>query len=136
MAATLPHGRSHDVDFMFTKLVVHDLERATEFYRDVFGLVEVHRLDAEITGRKVSEVVFMPTSEGGPMFVLVRFHDRAGPASDETILGFATQDLDALLERANALGGVTASQTAGGGFRHAFLLDPEGHLIQISQPAG
>lgn len=136
MAATLPHGRSHDVDFMFTKLIVNDLDRAVEFYSGVFGLVEMHRLEAEITGRKVSEVVFMPTAEGGPMFVLARFHDRAGPATDETILGFAAQDLDALLERANTFGGVVASQTSGGGFRHAFLLDPEGHLIQISQPAG
>ena len=136
MAAAIPHGRSLDADFMFTKLVVNDLDRAVAFYAAVFGLVEMHRLDAEITGRKVSEVVFMPTSEGGPMFVLAKFHDAAGPAKDELILGFATADLDALLERAVQAGGRIAEQAAGGGFRHAFIVDPEGHLVQVSQMAG
>ena len=136
MAGAIPHGRNLDTDFLFTKLVVDDLDRAVEFYGSVFGLIEMHRLDAEITGRAISEVVFMPTCEGGPMFVLAKFHDKVGPVAGETILGFATGDLDALLDRAMKAGGRVAEQRDAGSFRHAFVIDPEGHLVQISQAVG
>ena len=118
------------------KLVVDDLERAAEFYGKVFGLIEMHRLDAEIMGRKVSEIVFMPTYESGPMFVLAKFHDRVAPATNELILGFASQDLEALLDRAVKAGGQVAERGSSGGFHHAFVIDPEGHVVQISQAAG
>jgi catechol 2,3-dioxygenase-like lactoylglutathione lyase family enzyme len=136
MASAMPHGRTLDTDFMFTKLVVHDLERAVQFYTSVFGLVEMHRLDAEIVGRAVSEVVFMPTSDGGPMFVLLRYLDAAGPVVGEQILGFSTLDLDALVERVDRAGGKLLERKAAGGFEHAFVADPEGHLLQISHAAG
>lgn len=136
MASAMPHGRTQDTDFMFTKLVVHDLDRAVQFYAAVFGLVEMHRLEAEIVGRMVSEVVFMPTSEGGPMFVLLRYHDAVGPVVGEQILGFATQDIGALVDRAESAGARVLERKEAAGFVHAFIADPEGHVLQVSQAAG
>jgi len=139
MPYEIPHGRSLDTDFMFTKLLVDDLEAAAAFYTSVCGLVEMHRVEAEITGRKVSEIVYLPTSQGGPMFILAKFSGAPKPANDQLILGFGTQDLDALLSRAEAAGGRVLEKSGAdhpSGFRHAFVADPEGNWLQISQPIG
>ena len=132
MAVEIPHAKSLDTDFMFTKLLVEDLDRAVTFYTTVIGLVEMQRVEAAITGRTVSEVVFMPTYAGGPMFILARFHDTDRPASDELMLGFSTKDLDALIARAENAGGRLLEKGEGHGFRHAFIADPEGYTIQVS----
>lgn len=136
MANEMPHGKTLDSDFMFTKLVVNDLDKAAEFYTSVFGLIQMHRLDAAITGRAVSEIVYMPTYPGGPMFILAKFHDVSKPASDEVLLGFATKDMDALLARVDKAGGRVVEQIPASEhipFRTAFIKDAEGHLVQISQ---
>lgn len=131
----IPSGRTLDADFMFTKLVVADIEASVGFYASVFGLVEMHRLEAKMMERPVTEVVYLPTYAGGPMFVLAQFHDAPVPARSELILGFSSTDLEALLERAVKAGGrvVEAIQESYPGLRHAFVADIEGHIIQISQ---
>ena len=139
MAYEIPHGRSLDTDFMFTKLLVDDLEAAAKFYTSVCGVVEMHRVEAEITGRKVSEIIYLPTYQGGPMFILAKFAGAPKPAIDEVILGFATKDLDAFLSRVEAAGGRLLEKSAAdpaSGMRHAFIADPEGNLLQISQAFG
>lgn len=140
MASQIPHGKTLDTDFMFTKLVVADLDGAVAFYSSVIGLVEMNRVEAAITGRQVSEVVFMPTYQGGPMFILAQFHDQEKPSSDELILGFATRDIEAALGRAVEAGGAVAEgpiEVPGtGGMKVAFVTDPEGHLVQLSQAGG
>jgi|SRR6185369_3697002 predicted enzyme related to lactoylglutathione lyase len=139
MANEMPSGKSLDSDFMFTKLVVNDLDKAAAFYTSVFGLIEMHRLDAKITGRAVSEIVYMSTYPGGPMFILAKFHDVQKPASDESILGFSTKDMDALVQRVEAAGGRLVEvipESAQMPFRTAFIEDAEGHLVQVSQVVG
>jgi len=140
MATQIPHAKTLDTDFMFTKLQVKDLEKAATFYSSVLGLVEMHRVEAEITGRPVSEVIFMPTYEGGPMFILARFQDIQVPAANELILGFATKDIAGLILRAEQAGGKVleaAREVPGmGGMQVAFIADPEGHVLQLSQPGG
>ena len=139
MANGVPHGKTLDADFMFTKLQVSDLDKAGAFYTAVFGLVEMHRIDAAIAGRGLSEVIYMPTYEGGPMFILAKFHDASKPSTDELILGFATKDLDALLARVETAGGRVVEVIAAGAqspFRTAFVSDGEGHLVQVSQARG
>ena len=136
----IPHAKTQDTDFMFTKLLVKDLAGAVSFFTSVIGLVEMNRVEAVITGRPVSEVVFMPTYEGGPMFILAQFHDTAAPAANELILGFATRDLAALIARAEQAGGRVlepAREVPGmGGMQVALIADPEGHVIQLSQTVG
>ena len=140
MASQIPNAKTQDTDFMFTKLQVKDLDGAVAFYSSVVGLVEMHHVEAEIAGRKVSEVVFMPTYPGGPMFILAQFHDTQAPAANELILGFATKDLAAFIERAEHAGGHVlepAREVPGtGGMRVAFVSDPEGHILQLSQSGG
>ena len=139
MAYEIPHGRTLETDFMFTKLLVNDLEKSAAFYSTVIGLIEMNRMEAEITGRKITEIVYMATYEGGPMFILGKFHDAPKPVNDEVILGFGTKDMGALLERAEKAGVSLAEplrEDPNMGFRTAYLFDPEGHLVQISQPLG
>lgn len=137
MASQIPHAKTQDTDFMFTKLLVKDLEGAVAFYSSVTGLVEMNRVEAEITGRKVSEVVFMPTYAGGPLFILAQFHDTQTPAANELILGLATKDIAGLIARAEQAGGRVlepARDVPGmGGMQVAFIADPEGHVLQLSQ---
>jgi predicted enzyme related to lactoylglutathione lyase len=137
MASQIPHGSTLDANFMFTKLEVSNLDQSAAFYTSVFGLVEMHRVEAAITGRPVSEVVYMPTYAGGPMFILAKFHDAATPTVGELILGFAVKDMEALIERATVAGGrlLERIEAAGGApFHTAFIADPEGHVIQLSAP--
>jgi len=136
MAYEIPHGRTLDTDFMFTKLLVSDLETAAKFYTSVCGVVEMHRVDAEIIGRKVSEIVYLPTYQGGPMFILAKFDAAPKPVNDEVILGFATKDLGAFIARVEAAGGQVLEMSAAdnpSGFRHAFVSDIEGNILQITQ---
>jgi len=139
VAYEIPHGRSLDTDFMFTKLVVDDLENSASFYASVCGVVEMQRVEAEITGRKVSEIVYLPTYKGGPMFILAKFHDAPKPAKDEVILGFAATDLDGFAARVEAAGGRVLENGAAdnsSGFRHIFVADIEGNVLQVSQALG
>lgn len=133
----LPFGAEQDIDFMFTKMMVHDLERSVEFYKKVFGLIELNRIEAKIAGRDVKEVVYQPTYKGGPLFVLANFPDDAEVARNELILGFSTGDFEACLQRIEQAGGsILEDRSIPDMGRHAFVTDPEGHLLQISQRHG
>ena len=136
----IPFGKNGDTDFMFTKLQVKDLDKAVSFYSSAIGLVEMNRVEAEINGRKVSEVVVMPTYEGGPLFILAQFHDTQTPAANELILGLATKDIADLIARVEKAGGRVlepAREVPGmGGMQVAFVADPEGHMLQLSQNGG
>lgn len=138
-AQSIPSARALDTDFMFTKLNVHDLDAAAAFYASVVGLVEMARVEAVIAGRPVTEVVYMPTYPGGPMFVLAHFHDAPAPATGELIMGFASQDLDAFVARAQLAGGTVieaAHDIPEAGMRVAFVADTEGHILEVTQMLG
>lgn len=135
----LPHGAGQDIDFMFTKLIVGDLEKTADFYQAVFGLIEMHRVEASIDGAGVSEIIYQPTYQGGPLFILARFHDGRPSKPGEAMLGFAATDIDACLERVEAAGGSILDKPAElppGVPRYAFVKDPEGHVVQLSQRLG
>ncbi|WP_226016547.1 VOC family protein [Novosphingobium sp. FKTRR1] len=139
MASQIPSAKALDTDFMFTKLLVSDLDAATAFYASVVGLIEMHRVEAVIDARPVTEVIYLPTYPGGPMFILARFHDVAHPATAELIMGFATQDLDAFVTRALAAGGKlieAARELPEASMRVAFVADTEGHVLQVTQMLG
>lgn len=135
----IPHGSTLDADFMFTKLIVRDLEGAARFYTSVFGLIEMQRVDAVIEGRAAKEVVYMPTMQGGPMFILLHYLDQASASAGESVLGFAASDVDACLARVEQFGGTVVDAPKDlpeGMLRYAFVRDPEGHLVQISARMG
>jgi predicted enzyme related to lactoylglutathione lyase len=120
--------------FSCTKLVVADLEKACAFYKSVFGLTEQARVDAQIEGRPISEIMFHPTAPGGATFVLLAYTGTSTPALSETIILFITPDLAQLLDEVQAAGGKVVEPMCNRpehGVKVAFVRDIEGHLIEV-----
>jgi predicted enzyme related to lactoylglutathione lyase len=123
--------------FGFTKLVVHDLEKQAAFYRDVYGLHAVARVQAEIGSEAIDEIMLSsdPNAQFGSL-VLLKFVARPAAQRGELILGFVTDDLPALLDRVRAAGGGVHAPIKAMpelGLKVAFATDPEGHLAEIVQ---
>lgn len=120
--------------FSCTKLIVADLEKARAFYTSVFGLSEQARVDAQIEGRPISEIMFHPTAPGGATFVLLAYTDTTAPALSEAITLFIVPDLATLLGTVRAAGGRVvedAYDRPEHGVKVAFVRDSEGHLIEV-----
>ncbi|MFG1229927.1 VOC family protein [Xanthobacter wiegelii] len=125
--------------FGFTKLVVTDLEAAATFYKSVAGLTELVRIDEEIAGQKISEILFKPNYEGAATYALLKFHGPAATGAGDVILGFVTDNVDAFLERAVTAGGTLvdpARDMPHHGVRVGFVKDHEGHLLEVVQMLG
>ena len=123
--------------FGFTKLIVHDLEKQAAFYRDVYGLHAVQRVQAEIGSEAIDEIMLNtdPNAQFGSL-VLLKFVARPAAQRGELILGFLTDDLPALLDRVRAAGGgvhAPIKEMPELKLRVAFATDPEGHLAEIVQ---
>jgi lactoylglutathione lyase len=122
-----------DTHFGFTKLLVNDLALCAAFYTAVCGLTELARVDSEIEGRPIREIMYHPTEDGGATFVLLQFMDRPGAGGD-VILGFQTEDVASFVERALAAGGTLADPIKSlpeHGVKVAFVRDVEGHLLEV-----
>jgi predicted enzyme related to lactoylglutathione lyase len=127
---------AHPDHFGFTKLLVVDLDKSAAFYSEVFGLKETARIESEIAGRALDEILFSPTGEGAATFVLLNFRDATAPSADEVILGFLTADVAALIERAIAAGGSVVREAVDHPelrVKVGFIADIEGHLIEVVQ---
>lgn len=123
-------------NFNFTKLVVEDLEKSADFYKEVCGIRELGRVDAEIAGRPIREIMFHPTQEAGATLVLLTFVGAPKPAAGELILGFTTPDLAAFVLRVQRAGGSVAEEIKTleeMKIKVAFVRDLEGHLIEVVQ---
>ena len=123
--------------FSFTKLVVHDLEAMSAYYQRVYDLKEFDRVQADIAGEGIDEIMLGVESAYGPgSIILLRFVDRPAPRPGAVILGFQTDDLDALVERTLEHGGSLhsgISQSDVAPVRVAFTVDPEGNLTECVQ---
>ncbi|SNS74798.1 Catechol 2,3-dioxygenase [Sphingomonas laterariae] len=125
---------SQAAHFGFTKLLVHDLEKIGDFYKQVCGLTELYRVESEIAGRPISEILFNATGVGAATFVLLKFGGAPKPTNDEVILGFITPDVVAFVERAVAAGGKIVQEVREQrehGVKVGFVTDVEGHLIEV-----
>ena len=124
-------------NFSFTKLVVQDLEAMSAYYQRVYGLKEFERIQATIEGEPIDEIMLGLDSAYGPgSIMLLKFVDRPAPQPGAVILGFQTDDLDALVERTLEHGGslysgISESDVAP--VRVAFSVDPEGNLAECVQ---
>jgi predicted enzyme related to lactoylglutathione lyase len=124
--------------FSFTKLVVHDLEKAAAFYREVYGLHAVKRVSGERIGsEEIDEIMLSPDPAAAfGSLVLLKVLGRGPSPSGELILGFTTPDLPALLDRLRAAGGTLVApiqEMPGLRLRVAFAADPEGHVAELVQ---
>ena len=136
MENTLPHASTADAQFAFSKLVVHDLEASAGFYKSVFGLVEWQRVQSATERRSIDEISFLPTCPGGGSLTLIKFLGVPGPRPGEMIVGFTTNDIQALLERVVSAGGRVTKPVRSmpeHRLRVAFVADLEGHVIEVVQ---
>jgi hypothetical protein len=130
---------AHKARFSFTKLIVGDEEKMATYYQDVYGLNVVTRVegDSACGGERFREVLLAPgkaISDGS--LVMFRFVDRPAPRDQESILGFVTEDLDALVARVIVHGGKPVAPIKAmpeHGIRVVFTCDPEGHLAENVQ---
>jgi predicted enzyme related to lactoylglutathione lyase len=123
--------------FSFTKLIVHDLDKMSAFYREVYGLHAVQRVRESIGSESIDEIMLSvdPNASFGS-FVLLKYAGRKPSPRGEVILGFVTDDLPALLGRIRAAGGAIHAplkEMPELRLRVAFATDPEGHLAELVQ---
>lgn len=127
----------HKARFGFAKLIVDDEEKLASYYQAVYGLDPVERVagDEGGLGEPFREVMLGRDGALSPdeSLVLFKFTDREPPRDPESILGFITEDLDALAERVSANGGSLVGPIKSmpeHGVRVLFATDPEGHLSE------
>ena len=122
------------IPLAFTKLIVDDVDKMAAFYSEVYGLKPIDRIQSEIGGDRIDEIILGANGQNTGGIVLLKFVDKKPPASGEVILGFITDRIDVLFERILAAGGGIYSQIkadAGRPYKVGFATDPEGHLIEI-----
>ena len=125
--------------FGFTKLIVNDEEAMAEYYHQVYGLNKIHRVQGETSaaGGPFREIIMGPgETMGAESLTLFKFLDRPAPRDQETILGWITEDLDALAARVLAQGGKHVDKIwdmPDHGVRVLFTTDPEGRLSENVQ---
>jgi predicted enzyme related to lactoylglutathione lyase len=136
MAQQRPTGATREARYGFAKVFVHDLEGMAHFYEDVFGLVRFERHQDVMLGRRIDEIGFQGTQPGGGSLTLIKYLDSTGPVVGESVQGFLTSDLAALVRRAEAAGGRLGEPVRRIESHHlavAFILDPEGHVNEVVQ---
>lgn len=134
-----PSGSNLGMTYIFAKTFVHDLDAMASFYENVFGLVPFGRHQDAMFGREIDEITFQASYPGGPALTLIKYLDSTGPQAGEAVQGFMTQDLEAVVERALALGGSVPDpirEVPDFGLKVAFVLDPEGHVNEVIQMLG
>ena len=129
---------AHETFFGFTKIVVDDLDRIAGFYQTTMGLREFQRLKGKIADEAFEEIILIHGERMGESVPLIvwKFPNRKPPAASDSILGFQTRDVDALVTRIVAAGGsvVQAPKDAPAhGVRVAFTMDPDGRLLELVQ---
>jgi predicted enzyme related to lactoylglutathione lyase len=123
--------------FGFSKLLVADLDRQADFYTKVFGLKILRRIEAELEGEHLSEIVLdTGKADKSEIFILFTYPSRPAPPIGEVVLGFFATDLAATVQRAVEHGATVqiAPMTLDGN-RFAFVTDPEGHVCEIIERA-
>lgn len=126
--------------FSFTKLIVNDEEKMARYYHEVYGLNALQRVQGESSaaGEPFREIIMGPgeAMSSEESLVMFRFTGRPAPRDQECILGFLSEDLDALVARIAANGGTLVGPIKSmpeHGIRVVFATDPEGHLSENVQ---
>ncbi len=119
--------------FTFVKLTVADIDAATRFFTEGFGLTHADTVDTPQFREHM-----MTGASGSTTIVL--FHWKDGRAIEAGNgygpVGMITRDLDADLARALAAGARQKGDTVSfGPARIAFVLTPDGHGIELMQMA-
>ena len=136
MADARPFGATRDAQYGFSKIFVHDLDAMGRFYEEVFGLVPFNRHQDAMFGRKIDEITYQSTYPGGSSLTLIKYLDSTGPVVGESVQGFTTTNIEALVARAKAAGGSIPEpirRIEEFKLYVVFVRDPEGHLNEVVQ---
>jgi Predicted enzyme related to lactoylglutathione lyase len=129
--------------FSLAKIQVADIEIAERFYVEGLGL-EVSARVTQGEGERLmfERIMAVPGApRGTPNFILISYPNLPCPVPGEATTGFMVEDLEASIDRALDAGAtldVPATDLPEHGLRLAFLLDPQGHrveLLQLRRPA-
>jgi len=118
----------------FTKLIVADLEKMAAFYQQVYGLEEIERIESTVGADPMEEIMLGKVGEPTGVLVLLEFRDKAPPEPGEVIVGFVTDDVEAVYAQVLACGGgihAEIKQEPGSPYKVGLATDPEGHLAEI-----
>ena len=129
-----PAGSNHGMTYMFAKTFVADLEKMAAFYEEVLGLIPFQRHQDLMLGRPISEIMYQASYSGGPAFTMISYTDGNPPPPGEAVQGFVSTDLAATCDRARAHGGTVPEpikEIPEYGIKVAFILDPEGHILEV-----
>lgn len=112
---------------IWNELITTDIAQAAAFYRDIVGWELVPMSDDPL-GYTVAKV------DGAPVAGL--FQPATPPSGSAWIMSVSTNDVDATIDRAVALGGavIHAASTIPGVGRTAWIADPTGGLVGLMQP--
>lgn len=136
MADQRPFGVTKDAMPVFSKVFVHDLPAMAKFYEEVFGLVRIFEHKDAMLGREIEEISYQAAYPGGLEITLISYLDSTGPRAGESVIGFTTSDINALVARAKAAGGSTPEPVRRMDdlkLSVVFVLDPEGHVNEVVQ---
>jgi len=136
MSDVRPHGATRDAQYGFSKVFVHDLDAMAAFYEEVFGLVPFNRHQDVMLDREIDEITYQATSPGGGSLTLIKYLDSTGPAGGESVQGFTTTNIEALVRRAEGAGGRIPEpirRIEEFKINVVFVLDPEGHVNEVIQ---
>jgi predicted enzyme related to lactoylglutathione lyase len=120
--------------YSFTKLIVNDLEKMSSFYAGVFDLEQIERIQSAIGPDPIEEIMLGIDGKFDHGLVLLKFVDKPAPENGELILGFTTDDIEAVYERVRTAGGgihAAIRRDAGSPYKVGFVRDPEGHLAEV-----
>ena len=136
MADVRPSSATRDAQYGFSKVFVHDLDAMAAFYEEVFGIVRYNRHQDTMLGRNIDEITYQATYPGGGSLTLIKYLDSTHPSAGESVQGFTTPDIEALVRRAQAAGGRIPEPIRGIDefkLRVVFVEDPEGHINEVVQ---
>lgn len=127
--------------FIFTKIIVSDVDRLLAFYRDAFGMTQITRISHGAGVDELDEIIMGSAgsaggANAGHTLVIQRFPNRPIPACGEVTLGFIVADIDQAIKGAVAAGATITRPVwdePDHGIRVAFIKDPDGHLIEVVQ---
>lgn len=124
--------------FSLAKIQVADIDAAERFYVEGLGLeVSARVAEGEGEARMFERIMAVPGApRGTPNFILISYPDAPCPPPGESTIGFMVEELEASIERAVAAGArldVPPAELPHYGLRLAFLLDPQGHRIELLQ---
>jgi predicted enzyme related to lactoylglutathione lyase len=126
------------LNLALTKIVVADVEAQERFYTQALGLTRTAYIEQGEGEAHIREAILGVAGAqlGMAQLSLVQYVGRAAPPPGEAIIAFMSNDLEATIAAMVEAGGqivVPVQEVPEHGLKLAFVIDPEGHTVEILQ---